>query len=275
MKTVASTLPDVEARLGRAGVEKAGVDAEILVAHALGITRSALALSGGRELSVMDAALLETLVARRARREPLQYVSGEWGFRRLTLRVDRRALIPRPETEAVVERVLARIAGHGAPAVLDVGVGSGAIALAVADEHPGARVVGIDASADALALARENAARCGLAVELTERDVATGLPDGPWDVVVSNPPYIPVADRDALAPEVRDWEPAAALYENGATEAIAHDARRVLAEEGALVLEVADDSAGVVATRLRELGYRDVQTTPDLSDRDRVVEATR
>src|SRR5262249_16351235 len=153
------TLRDVEARLGRAGVETPKVDAEIMVAHALGIARSELAMSGGRELSVMETALLETLVSRRARREPLQYVIAEWGFRRLTRRVARRALIPRPETEVVVERVLARIAGLAAPVVLDVGVGSGAIALAVADEHPGARVVGIDASADALALARENAAR--------------------------------------------------------------------------------------------------------------------
>ena len=105
--------------------------------------------------------------------------------------------------------------------MLDVGTGSGAIALAIADEHPGARVAGIDSSADALSLARENAARCGLDVELDARDLFDGLPSGPWDVVVSNPPYVPLADRDALAPEVRDWEPAEALFGRDATEAIA------------------------------------------------------
>ena len=112
------------------------------------------------------------MVARRARHEPVAYILGEWGFRRLTLNVDRRALIPRPETEIVVERALLHLRGLDAPAVIDVGTGTGAIALAIADEHPGARVTAIDVSADALALARENAERTGLAIELLEHDVA-------------------------------------------------------------------------------------------------------
>ena len=273
--SVADALRSAADRLAAAGVEDARVDAEILVGHVLGISRSAVALSGSHEVSDADAERLETLVARRERREPLQYVLGEWGFRRLTLRVDARALIPRPETETVVERVLRRIAGLDAPAVLDVGTGSGAIALAVADEHRGARVTGIDASADALALARENAARCGLAVELVEQDAGAGLPEGPWDVVVSNPPYVPATDRDTLTSEVREWEPALALFDAGATDAIATGARHVLAPEGALVLEVGDGQAAALVGRLRQLGYRDVTVSRDLAGRERVVEATR
>ena len=168
----------------------------------------------------------------------MQHILGEWGFRRLSLKVDGRALIPRPETEIVVERVLALLTGVADPRVLDVGTGSGAIALALADERPDARVTGIDTSFAALALARENAARLGLPVELERHDLFDGLPAGPWDAVVSNPPYISPSGRDSLAPEVRDWEPAAALFSEGATEAVAHAAVEVLADGGVLVLEV-------------------------------------
>ena len=118
---------------------------------------------------------------------------GEWGFRRLTLNVDPRALIPRPETEILVDRALVLLAGRERPRVLDVGTGSGAIALAIADEHPGAVVTGFDCSPDALALAAENVARTGLAVELLQGDLFDGLPGGPWDLVVSNPPYVDAA----------------------------------------------------------------------------------
>ncbi len=209
------------------------------------------------------------------RREPLAYVLGEWGFRRLTLSVDARVLVPRPETEVVVERVLGAIEGLGEPRVLDVGTGSGAIALAVADEHPGARVSGVDSSADALDVARANATRTGLPVELDECDLFAGLPAGPWDVVVSNPPYVRPDEIDSLEPEVRDWEPRAALVAEGATEAIARGALDVLREGGALVLEVAHGDAERVASLLRELGYVGVRTTRDLAGRERVVEGVR
>jgi release factor glutamine methyltransferase len=263
------------ALLGANGVETPQTDAELLVSHVLGLTRSELQMMGARRLTESELADLGALADRRARREPLQYVLGEWGFRRLLLTVDRRALIPRPETEVVVERVLALVDGTKEPSVLDVGTGSGAIALAIADEHPGARVTGIDASADALSLARENAERCGLAVQLELRDALDGLPAGPWDVVVSNPPYVPAADRESLAPEVRDWEPADALFANGpdgVTEQVARNARGVLVEGGGLVLEVGDDGAADVASLLDALGYSSVRVTKDLAGRDRVVE---
>ncbi len=270
--TAAGALEVAQGRLAAAGIESAQVDAELLLAHVLGTTRSGVRADGRRELGEGEAAELDRLLVRREAREPLAYVLGEWGFRRLTLLVDARVLVPRPETEIVVERALARIAGLDAPRALDVGTGSGAIALALADEHPGARVTGLDASAGALVIARENAARTGLAVELLEADLLAGVPAGPWDLVVSNPPYVIPSEIDALEPEVRDWEPREALVGEGATEAIAESARTALRPGGALVLEVAAGDAGRVAGLLRELGYSEVTVTKDLSGRDRVVE---
>ncbi len=271
MAGVRDTVARLTDRLARAGVESPGVEAEILVAHVVGVARSELALQP--KLPRKDDETLERLVARREQREPLAYVLGEWGFRRLTLSVDRRVLVPRPETEVVVERCLARLAAIGEPEVLDVGTGSGAIALSIADEHPGARVTGIDVSAGALEVAGENALRNGVAVEFHEWDLFAGLPGGPWDLVVSNPPYVLPEEIETLEPEVRDWEPRRALVGVGATEAIARGALDVLRPGGALVLEVAAGDAARVASLLGALGYTDVLVTRDLAGRDRVVEA--
>ena len=251
------------------------VDAEWIVAHVLGLTRSELTSKRNAPATTEQVEHATALVARRAAGEPLQYVLGEWGFRRLTLTVDRRALIPRPETEIVVERCLALLAGYDSPRVLDVGTGSGAIALAIADEHPGARVTGTDASREALALARENAVRTGIELALEANDLFAGLPAGPWELVVSNPPYVDPAERESLAAEVRDWEPAAALFGREATEAVAQGAADVLVDGGALVLEVGDGQAAGVSRLLAGLGYADVVVTPDLAGRDRVVEGRR
>jgi release factor glutamine methyltransferase len=270
------TVADVVRRstefLERKGVPSPRVDAEHLAGKALGLTRLELYLHYDRPVSEAELAGVRELVRRRGTREPLAYVLGEWGFRRLTLRVDRRALIPRPETEVVVERCLARLAGLDGPAVLDVGTGTGAIALAIADEHPGARVTALDASAEALALARDNAQRCGLAIELVEHDLLGGLPGGPYDLVVSNPPYVEAEDLTTLQPEVRDWEPKVALVGAGMTEAVVRGATEVLRSNGWLVLEVADGTAGAVSALLEERGFRSVAATPDLAERDRVVE---
>ena len=171
----------------------------------LGLSRSELYAAPSRGSATPRRERAEALLARREAREPLAYVLGEWGFRRLTLKTDARALVPRPETEIVVERVLALLDGVESPRVLDVGVGSGAIALAVKDERPDARVTGVDVSTDALALARENAERLGLDVELREQGVDAAA-EG-WDLVVSNPPY--VETLDGLQPEL-GFEPAGA-----------------------------------------------------------------
>ena len=176
--------------------------------------------------------------------------------------------MPRPETETVVERCLALLAGTAEPRVLDVGVGTGAIALAIAAEHPGARVTGVDTSADALALARENVASTGIEVELRHGDFDDAA--GDWDLVVSNPPYVSAGDYAGLQPEIRDWEPRDALVGDGLHRDLA---RRIRA--GWLVLEVGDGQAPALARELEELGFAEIRISRDLSDRERVVEGRR
>ncbi|HEU0303199.1 MAG TPA: peptide chain release factor N(5)-glutamine methyltransferase [Gaiellaceae bacterium] len=272
--TVADAVKASTEFLAGKGVPSPRVDAEHLVAKALGLTRLDIYLQYDRPLSDEETAACRELVRRRGTREPLAYILGEWGFRRLTLKVDSRALIPRPETEVVVERCLALVEAVEAPRVLDVGTGTGAIALALADERPDAAVTAIDVSRDALALAAENAERTGLAdrVRLVHHDLAEGLPGGPHDLVVSNPPYVEPEELDSLQPEVRDWEPKQALVGQGVTEQVARAACAAFEPGGALVLEVADGTAEQVAGLLTELGYSDVAATPDLAGRDRVVE---
>ena len=262
--TAAEALRLAEERLTEAGVDTPPVDAELLVAHVLGVSRSAVRADGTRP--VPDT--FHVLLGRRVQREPLAYVLGEWGFRRLTLKTDRRALVPRPETEVVVERCLALLRDESSPRVLDLGTGTGAIALAIADEHPGARVTGVDASAGALALARENAERLGLAVEL--REAGLDAADEGWDLVVSNPPYVAPEEWDSLQPEIRDWEPRSALVGQGLQEEIARHART-----RRLVLEVGDGQAQRVAAALAGMDYGEVTITPDLTGTARVVDGRR
>jgi release factor glutamine methyltransferase len=258
--------------LERAGVPSPRVDAEWLLAHALGISRTEL-YANGDEAPADRERLFRELVARRATREPLAYVLGEWGFRRLTLDVDQRVLIPRPETEAVVERCLELLADEAEPRVLDVGVGSGAIALAIADEHPGAKVLATENSPGALAVAEENRARAGLEdrVELVQGELFAGL-EGPFDLVVSNPPYVRPEEVESLEPEVARFEPRDALVAHGVTEAIAERALPRLAAGAPLVLETADGEARAVAALLTGLGYADVRIGEDLAGRERVVD---
>jgi len=259
--------------LARKGVDTPRLDAELILSQAFSLSRLELYMSFDRPLTEKERTEARALVERRGRREPLAYVLGEWGFRRLTLKTDARALVPRPETEIVVERALARIAGIEAPAVADVGTGSGAIALSIVDEHPGARVTAIDVSVEALALARENAERLGLAIDLVEAHLLTGI-EGPFDLVVSNPPYVTDAELPGLQAEVRDWEPRRAVVGDRETEELARDAGRVLGPGGAIVLECHEAHAAGVAAMLTELGYLEVTTTRDLAGRERVVEAT-
>jgi len=266
---------NVARELDEAGVPSPRVDAELLVAHVLGLSRSEL-YSSDVDLAEPQSSRLGTLVERRRLREPLAYVLGEWGFRRLMLTVDPRALIPRPETEVVVERCLERLHGTSEPRVLEVGVGSGAIALAIADEHPGARVVAVDKAEGALALARVNLERTGIngRVELVPGHLLAGV-EGLFDLVVSNPPYVLPDEFDSLQPEIRLHEPRDALVGEGVGEEIARRARGVLRPGGWIVLESADGRAEALASALQGLGYEDVTTTPDLAGRPRVVEARR
>jgi release factor glutamine methyltransferase len=260
------------ATLAEHGVETARTDAEWIVAHVAGIARSDLVT----DCCEVDEAAVWPLVLRRANREPLAYVLGEWGFRRLILRCDERALVPRPETEQVVERALElcnRLL-RGRVRVLDVGTGSGAIALALADEAD-ADVVATDAAEDALELAQENAARLGLQVSFAHGDLRDRLPPGPFDLVVSNPPYVRPSEIDSLEPEVRDWEPREALVDEGQTEALTQAAREVLRPGGFLLVEVHEGRAAETAAAFEAAGYEDVRIGKDLAGRERMVEGRR
>ncbi|MCA1692965.1 MAG: peptide chain release factor N(5)-glutamine methyltransferase, partial [Actinobacteria bacterium] len=224
----------------------------------------------------------EEMVSRRARGEPLQYVLGRWGFRQLDLLIDRRVLIPRPETEVVVDVLLAEVRGMAlgrAPVVVDLGTGSGAIALSVAREA-GARVWATDRSPAALAVARANLAGLGSApasrVRLLEGHWFGALPPellGGVDAIVSNPPY--VAAGDDLPPEVRDWEPTEALVAGPTgledVAQIIEEAPLWLSQPGVLVVEVAPDQADTAAAMARNAGFADVDVRRDLQDRLRMV----
>jgi release factor glutamine methyltransferase len=262
--TVGEALRLAEQRLGEAGVDSPSVDAELLLAHVLGVTRTGVHERRDHDVPAEFEALLE----RRRQREPLAYVLGEWGFRRLVLNTDSRALVPRPETEIVVERCLALLRDEPEPRVLDLGTGSGAIALAIADERPDAHVIAVDSAPEAVALARENAERLDLQIEVRVGDLEVAA-EG-WDLVVSNPPYVPADEWESLQPEIREWEPRDALVGEGLHEEIAR-----LASTRLLVFEVGDGQADHVADALASLGYADITITPDLAEEDRVVEGRR
>ena len=247
--------------LERKGVDSPRLDAERLLAHALGLSRLDLYTQHDRPLTDGERDAARALVERRGRREPLAYVLGEWGFRTITLRTDPRALVPRPETELVVERGLALIADVDRPRVVDVGTGRGAIALAIKHERADAAVLATDNSTDALALARENAERLGLHVDFLETHLLDGV-EGPLGLVVSNPPY--VLPGEELQPEL-EYEPRSALVDDGQTAALIDAARRVL--DGWLVLEVHEQRAAEVAAVCGG------SVTRDLAGRDRIVEA--
>jgi len=224
---------------------------------------------------------VDAMLARREAGEPLQYVLGHWAFRSLDLLVDRRVLIPRPETEVVVEVAIAELRRLGGTTAVDLGTGSGAIALSLAQEVPTVEGWAVERSADALAVARANLAgigRAGARVRLVEGDWFRALPDelrGTVDLVVANPPY--VADADELPAVVRAWEPTDALL---AGPDGLDDLRRIVAEApgwlsrpGVLVVELAPDQAPVVAELARDAGFTEVRVRVDLTGRDRMVVA--
>lgn len=233
-------------------------------------------LHAGEPVPVEQAERFLRAVARRAAGEPLAYVTGWTGFRHLTLRCDARALIPRPETEGLVELVLAR-----APSgrVADIGTGTGCIALSLATEGRYDQVLATDRSAPALALAAENAREVGARVSLTCCDLCTPLEEGSFDALVANPPYLTEGEYAELDPSVRTWEPAAALVSGpdglGTTARLLDAGRAVLRPGGWLALEVDCMRAGEVAHRACALGWSDVAVHADLFGRERFVLARR
>jgi release factor glutamine methyltransferase len=248
-------------RLAAAGCDTSRLDAELLLAHVLGTDRAGVMRRGDEPLSAEQQSEFDALVSRRTAREPVAYIVGHKGFRNLELQVDPRVLIPRPDTETLVE-VAIGIAPSGAR-VHDVGTGAGAVALALADERPDLRVTASDASPGAVDVARANTTTLRLNVTV---EIANGLPPGEYDLVVANLPYVREDEWDGLAPEIRDYEPRLALVsgEDGL------DAIRSVATQAApgtrLALEHAPDQAAAV----REL-LEDARTFQDLAGRDRVT----
>jgi release factor glutamine methyltransferase len=261
--------------IAAAGCETPGLDAEVLLADVLGVGRERLLIDS--ELVVKGPAVraFQDAVRRRAMlREPVAYIVGRRSFRRLDVLVDRRALIPRPETELLVEVGLTLARGAR---VLDIGTGSGAVALALKDERPDLALTASDISSDALELARENGRRLGLEVRWLHADLLAGIAEE-FDAVLCNPPYVADSERAALAPEILRHEPAGALF--AGPDGLA-SIRRLLAslaqrrEVGLAALEVGAGQAGAVAQLMRRTGFGSVRRERDLAGIERVVVGER
>ena len=261
--------------LEAAGCDSARLDAEILLAEATGWDRAQIAAEPDARLPVGASREFGEMVRRRVRREPVAYILGRRGFRRIELLVDRRVLIPRPETELLVEVALEL----GPSYVLDIGTGSGAIALAVADEVPSSHVVATDTSFDAVRVAQSNSERLGLAarvdVVLRGRDSLGGTGGGPCDLLVANLPYVSETQWEGLEPEIRDHEPRGAVVAGPtgleAIEALVGELAGTESRPGAVAFEIGAEQGGAVADLVREAGYREIEVRQDLAGLDRAV----
>jgi release factor glutamine methyltransferase len=272
-------------RLAGAGVENAAQEARWIAERAGGFDAAELITELDGPVTVRSATFFHQMLDRRVGGEPLQYVLGRWAFRTLELYVDRRVLVPRPETEVLAGQALDECDRLGARLAVDLGTGSGAIALALAAERTGLTVWGTDVSEEALAVARANLAGLGRAatrVRLAAGEWFGALPDdlrGHVDVVVTNPPYVAEHEVPDLPDDVRDWEPRQALV-SGPTglediERIVAEAPAWLARPGSLLIELAPHQAGPAAKLARAAGFPAVTIWPDLTGRDRIVLARR
>ena len=281
--TVAELVAEATAELRASGVDAPEWDAERLLRHVLGWDRASFVASPAQAVAAGPELAYRRLVKQRARRVPLQHLTGSQAFWKHEFRVTHDVLIPRPETELVVEKALELLRPLERPLVVDVGTGSGCIALSLAAERPDAELHATDVSQSALAVARENALRLGLAQRVVFHvgqllEPLSGLA-GRIDLVASNPPYVDPSERAALAPEVREHEPALALFPPGDALSIYRrllpDAFACLRPGGALVVEIAPSLAAAVARLFASTGYRDTAIAEDLAGRARVVHGRR
>ena len=264
------------AYLERHGVESPVATAERLLSHVLGTDRTGIYARDG--LTTEESKRFGRALCRRCAGEPLQHVTGEQAFRNVVLSMRPGVFVPRPETELLVEAALEQLRDVPGPVVADVGAGSGAVALAIKDERPDATVLATDLSADAVALARENAERLGLAIEVFEGDLLEPLPPerrGGLDAVVANPPYVPIEDRDGLPPEVLAEPPLAVFGDGAIYTRLFAGAARWLRSDGRVVVEIEERAAASVGRAAADAGFVDVVVRPDLTGRDRVVTARR
>lgn len=281
MLTVIEVIRKTSEFLGSKGVESARLNAELMVGHALGLPRMRLYIEFERPVDAAELAAIRELVRRRGRREPLQHILGFTEFSGLRLKTDGRALIPRPETELLVETVASR-AGPAPGAILDLGTGGGAIALALARSFPLARVTAVDSSPEALSLAAENAALTGLSGRVTflRSDWFSAVaPGDTFDLIVSNPPYLTLEEMEEAAPEVRVHEPSAALASGDGGFAdlsvIAAASAAFLAPGGMLALETGTGHHPRLAALLGQSGFARNESLADLTGRSRFVLAWR
>jgi release factor glutamine methyltransferase len=277
LTTLVSAWTRAKGRLAAAGVEGPVIDARLLVEAAADASRAEIIADPHRALTAEQSRALDGYLARRERREPISHILGVKGFWKIMLRVTPDVLTPRPDSETILDVVLPRFAAEQRFSVLDLGVGSGAILLAVLAERPRAIGLGVDVSEAALAVARENAANLGLGdrVALMRGDWANGLAAESFDLAISNPPYVATGDLAGLEPEVRDHEPRLALDggPDGLTayRALAPQILRVLRPGGDFAVEVGAGQSGAVEALFRDAGGQDVRTAPDLAGRGRVV----
>jgi release factor glutamine methyltransferase len=265
--TIRDALGGAADALAAAGVETPRLDAEVLLGEATGWARADLAADPDRGVGPSAARRFGEMVRRRLRREPVAYIVGRKGFRHVELAVDRRVLIPRPETELLVELALELRPRR----VLDVGTGSGAIALAVADELPGCAVTATDTSAAALEVARANAERLGLGDRVRFALGTVADDEEPFDLVLANLPYVSEADWGGLEPEVTEWEPREALLAGADGLDAIRATIPIVALAPVLALEIGQGQADAVAALLRDTGFCAVETRPDLAGIERVV----
>ncbi len=269
--TVREALDSAVIAIGAAGSDSPRLDAELLLAHALGVDRTALFTDPSREVTGPAVRGFQDAVRRRSvMREPVAYILGSKGFRHIDLLVDPRVLVPRPETELLVEAGLTLPAGAR---VVDVGTGSGAVALALKHERPDLDVLGTDVSADALDVARANAAVLKLDVRLQEGDLLAGV--RACDAVLSNPPYVAEDERASLAPEITQHEPAGALFagEDGldVIRRLVPAAAAALTAGGLLAIEHGAGQAGAVRALLEHVGFEGVRSHRDLAGIQRMA----
>lgn len=259
--------------------ERARRDAESLLLHHIGKNRAWLLAHGDEEFAGCRAISYAALLKRRLHGEPIQYITGETEFYGLPFHVSRDVLIPRPETEHLVEKVIALCGELERPRIVDVGTGSGAIAVALAHELPQAQVTATDVSEAALEIARENAARNGAAarIRFAQGDLLEPVRGDRFDVVASNPPYVPLEDRPSLDVEVREYEPDMALFadENGMAvyRRLIPQAANALAPGGYLVMEIGFGQRRAVEALLAAGGYERIEFVPDLQGIARVAVA--
>jgi release factor glutamine methyltransferase len=265
--SVAGALREATSVLRGAGSDTARLDAELLLADVLGVGRERLVIDAHMELDPSQRDAFSAVLARREAREPVAYIIGRRDFRRISLLVDRRVLIPRPETEVLVEVGLTLPFGAS---VVDVGTGSGAVALALKSERPDLTVLGTDVSADALFVARENGLRLGVGVEFIQADLLDGV-DRRFDAVLANLPY--VAEDSDLPPEIALYEPARALFAGPDGLDLIRRLLPMVSEVPLVALEVG--LAEATASLLTRAGFRSVEVVRDLAGLERVVVARR